>query len=166
VDAKAWGDIPLFIREGAIIPQQAVMDYVGQHPVTALDVQVFPADSETRFDVYDDDGETYAYEKGAYFVQPLLVHREGSRVSFRTEAPKGSFKPVLHDYVLAVHGPVANSVRNGGQSLPAFDTVDALRNATTEGWARGEDRFGEVTYVKLEAGKMRDIQLDTVAVQQ
>lgn len=166
VDAKSWGDIPLFIREGAIIPQQPVMDYVGQQPVTSLDVQVFPADSESRFDVYDDDGETYAYEKGAYFVQPLLVRRVDNRVSVRTEAPKGSFRPALHDYVLAVHGPVANSVRSGSQSLPGFETVDALRHATTEGWARGRDRFGDVTYVKLEAGKVCDIQIDTVAVQQ
>ncbi|MDG2539477.1 glycoside hydrolase family 31 protein [Dyella jiangningensis] len=166
VDAKGWGDIPLFIREGAIIPQQPVMDYVGQHPVTSLDVLVFPADGETRFDVYDDDGETYAYEKGAYFVQPLVVRREGTRVTVRTEAPKGSFTPALHDYVLAMHGPVANSVHHGDQSLPTFDSIDALRNATTEGWARGKDRFGEVTYVKLEAGRVHDIQLDTVAVQQ
>ncbi|HET6552422.1 MAG TPA: TIM-barrel domain-containing protein [Dyella sp.] len=166
VDAKSWGDIPLFVREGAIIPQQPVMDYVGQQPVTALDVQVFPADSESRFDVYDDDGETYAYETGASFVQPLVVKRKGSQVSVRTEVAKGGFRPALHDYVLAVHGAVANSVRSSGQPLPAFDTVDALRHAATEGWARGKDRFGEVTYVKIEAGKVRDIELDTVAVQQ
>ena len=165
IDAKGWGDIPLFIREGAIIPQQPVMDYVGQHPVTELDVQVFPSASESRFDVYDDDGDTFAYEQGAYFVQPLAVQRAANRVSLRTGAARGSFTPALKSYVFAIHGPVANSVRGGSGTLPMFDTVDALRQAATEGWARGKDRFGEVTYVKLEAGKVRDVQLDTVAVQ-
>ena len=34
IDSKTWSDIPLFIRQGAIIPTQPVEDYVGEHPVT------------------------------------------------------------------------------------------------------------------------------------
>ncbi|RDI97282.1 glycoside hydrolase family 31 protein [Dyella solisilvae] len=163
-DAKGWGDIPLFVREGAIIPQQPVMDYVGQQPVTALDVQVFPSDHETRFEVYDDDGETYGYEKGAYFLQPLAVQRNGATVDFRAAAPTGSYKPVLRDYVLAVHGDVAGSVSSDGKPLPMLGSVEALRASADEGWARGKDRFGEVTYVKLAAGKARDVTIDTATV--
>ncbi|MDR3444927.1 MULTISPECIES: TIM-barrel domain-containing protein [unclassified Dyella] len=165
VDAASWSDIPLFVREGAIIPQQPVMDYVGQQPVTALDVQVFPSDSETHFDVYDDDGETYGYEKGAYFLQSLFVRRQGEVVSFRVAAPVGSFKPVVHDYVLAIHGHPSTTVSGDGSALPQAASLDALRASSGEGWTRGHDRFGEVTYVKIEAGKAKNIQLSTQAVQ-
>jgi len=165
VDAKNWSDIPLFVREGAIIPQQPVMDYVGQRPVTSLDVQVFPSGAETHFDVYDDDGETYGYEKGAYFLQGLSVRRDGSKVTFRTAAPSGRFKPALQDYVLAIHGDPASTVSSDGKALPQAQSLDALRALPGEGWVRGHDRFGEVTYVKIAAGKVNDIQLSTQAVQ-
>ncbi|WP_430392358.1 TIM-barrel domain-containing protein [Dyella sp. 20L07] len=163
-DAKSWSDVPLFIREGAIIPQQPVMDFVGQQPVTALDVQVFPSDGETYFDVYDDDGETYGYEKGAYFLQRLTVRRQGAEVSFHAAGPTGSFKPALHDYVVAIHDGAAKAVTSDGKLLPALDSVDALRASTGEGWVQGKDRFGEVTYVKLVAGTARDVKISISAV--
>jgi alpha-glucosidase (family GH31 glycosyl hydrolase) len=165
VDAKGWSDIPLFIRDGAIIPQQPVMDYVGQHPVTALDVQIFPAGSETGFELYDDDGETYGYEKGAYFLQPLRVRRAGDAVMFQAMARSGSFKSSWQNYVLAFHGGAARSVTSAGKPLPMLDSVDALRSAAGEGWARGRDRFGDVTYVKVTAGEARELMLDDMAVQ-
>ncbi|HEY2623560.1 MAG TPA: TIM-barrel domain-containing protein, partial [Dyella sp.] len=163
VDATGWSDIPLFIREGAIIPQQAPMDYVDQKPVTTLDVNVFPAEEQTHFDYYDDDGNTYGYEKGDYFLQPLSVQRQDGVVTFDTGAPSGSYRPALRHYVLAFHGDVAGAVNNGGQALPRFDSVEALRDAPGEGWARGKDRYGEVTYVKITAGADRHVQLTSIA---
>jgi alpha-glucosidase (family GH31 glycosyl hydrolase) len=165
VDATNWSDIPVFVREGAIIPQQPVMDYVGQQPVTSLDVQVFPSDTQTLFDIYDDDGETSAYEKGAYFLQTVSVRRDRHGVAFDLGAAVGSFKTSLHDYVLAIHGDPGKAVTVHGKPLPDLGTIDALRASHAEGWARGHDRFGEVTYVKLLLSvPARDIHIDTVAV--
>jgi alpha-glucosidase (family GH31 glycosyl hydrolase) len=163
VDATGWSDIPLFIREGAIIPQQPPMDHVDEKPVTTLDVNVFPAEHETRFEYYDDDGNTYGYEKGVYFLQPLSVRRQDGVVSFHAAAPSGNYQPALRDYLLAFHGDIAGAVNNGGQALPRFDSVDALRAASGEGWAHGQDRYGEVTYVKIAAGADRHVQLTSVA---
>ena len=165
LDAANWSDIPLFVREGAIIPQQPVMDYVGQQPVTSLDVQVFPADAASRFDVYDDDGETYAYEKGTYFLQTLSVQREKGVVTFKAAAATGAFRPALKDYVVAIHTPSSIAVSVDGKPLTKVASIEALRASQGEGWTQGHDRFGEVTYVKIEAGKVKNIQLSTQAVQ-
>lgn len=165
VDATNWSDIPLFVREGAIIPQQPVMDFVGQQPVTSLDIQVFPSSRLTTFDIYDDDGETYAYEKGAFFIQGLSVQRDATGVAFNTTAAVEGFHPALHDYVLAIHGDVGHAVKDHGKPLPDLGTIEALRASTSEGWARGHDRFGEVTYVKLlQKTQARDIHIDTATV--
>ncbi len=141
------------------------MDFIGQQAFAALDVQVFPSDGETRFDVYDDDGETYAYEQGASFLQPLSVQRQGRVVNFHAGDASGNFKPAWRHYVLAIHGDAAGIVRSAGKPLPRLDSIEALRAADGEGWAQGKDRFGEVTYVKLMAGVARDVQLETRAVQ-
>jgi len=159
VDAKTWRDIPLFIREGAIIPTQPVMDYVGQHPVATVTVQVFPSDHATHFDYYDDDGETYAYEQGAYFLQRLSAQRDGDEATFRTAKPSGSYQPALRHYLVKVHGITAATVRAKDVALEHYPTPAALESATGEGWATGHDRYGAFTVLKLDAGATRDVTL-------
>jgi alpha-glucosidase (family GH31 glycosyl hydrolase) len=161
VDAKTWRDIPLFIRDGAIIPTQPVMDYVGQHPVTTVTVQVFPSDHITHFDYYDDDGETYAYEKGAHFVQTMMTHKENDGIDFTLASPQGTYKPATRWYLLAIHGGIARSVLANGKAVPSADSLDALKASATEGWAIGHDRYGTVTWVKLATGAPADLRIGT-----
>jgi alpha-glucosidase (family GH31 glycosyl hydrolase) len=162
VDAKTWHDIPLFIRDGAIIPTQPVMDYVGQHPVTTVTVQVFPSDRATHFDYYDDDGETYAYEKGVYFLQPMSTRKGKGAIDFTLGATKGTYEPALRWYLLAVHGGTAHSVLANGKSVPPASTLDALKASPGEGWVGGHDRYGAVTWVKLAAGTPVELRVGTV----
>ena len=159
IDAKQWSDIPLFVRDGAIIPTQPVMDYVGQHPVTQLDVEMFPAAQRSRFNVYDDDGDTYAYEHGAYFRQPLSMQRTAGGVKVETGAVEGSYAPALKFYLLKVHGDAATAVTGDGKALPHAADVGALNAAPGEGWTTGTDRFGAVTYVRVNAAQARTLAL-------
>ncbi len=159
VDAKNWDDIPLFVREGAIIPTQPVMDYVGQHPVTQIAVDMFPASQRTTFDYYDDNGTTYDYEHGAYFRQQLSVERTTGGVRVGTGAVAGSYQPALKFYLFKVHGGAAGMVSDNGKPLPHFDNLNALNDATGQGWSSGTDRFGPVTYVRVTAAKARTLAL-------
>jgi alpha-glucosidase (family GH31 glycosyl hydrolase) len=159
VDATTWRDIPLFIRDGAIIPTQPVMDHVGQHPVTTATVEVFPSGHATHFDYYDDDGATYAYEKGAYFLQRLSTRRDGDRVTFRIAAPSGSYRPALRHYLVKLHGIAAANVRMKEGALEHYPTPAALESVAGEGWATGHDHLGAFTAVKLDAGAPRDVSL-------
>jgi alpha-glucosidase (family GH31 glycosyl hydrolase) len=166
VDSKAWSDIPLFIRVGAIIPTQPVMDYVGEHPVTELSVDVFPASGVTHFDYYDDDGGSYAYEHGAFFSQRLNTQRAADGITFTTEAAKGSFKPMLRTYLVKIHGDAAQHVTANGHAVHPYPSMDALRDAgDAEGWASGQDRYGPVTWVRLAAGATTKLALDNVTAQ-
>ncbi|WP_298153841.1 MULTISPECIES: DUF5110 domain-containing protein, partial [Metallibacterium] len=102
MDAKTWADIPLFIRAGAIIPMQPVMEYVHQVPVTRLTVQVFPAAARSDFDYYDDDGTSYAYETGVYTLQRISTQRVGTTVRLDIDPPQGSYRSALRTYLFAV----------------------------------------------------------------
>lgn len=159
VDSKDWSDIPLFVREGAIIPTQLAMDYVGEQPVTELAVDVFPADRSTHFDYYDDDGDTYAYEHGAFFSQRLSTQRNKSGAVFDADAAHGSFKPALKYYLVKLHGVAAASVKAGDSALKSYADAAALDAAKGEGWASGHDRYGDVTLVRLAAGQARQVVL-------
>ena len=159
LDSKGWGDIPLFVRDGAIIPLQPVMDYVGEKPVTELAVEVFPSDRRSTFDYYDDDGSTYAYEHGAYFRQTLATQNHANSVQFDIGAVSGTFKPALRFYLLKIHGRPASSVIVNGKPLASSDSLGVLQQGDSEGWASGHDRFGAVTYVRIAAAAAKTVLL-------
>ncbi|BBD80440.1 TIM-barrel domain-containing protein [Aerosticca soli] len=150
-DAEGWSDIPLYVREGAIIPMQAPEDYVGQHPLSELTVEIFPAARESRFTYYDDDGSTYAYERGEDFRQTFTVRRDDDGAHVDLAATQGAYRPALKTYLLRVHGIAAVQVADAA-GLKRYDDPDTLQKAAEAGWASGRDRFGEVTWIRLPAG--------------
>jgi len=159
VDTHTWSDIPLFIRQGAIIPTRPAEDYVGQRPATSVRVEVFPDSTLTDFDYYDDDGKTYAYEHGAYFLQRLSAQALPGGVSLTTAAARGTYRPPLAHYVFAVHRMVAAEVVAHGAPLTHVADVAALSECTRACWTIGGDRFGGATYVRLPAGVATEVQL-------
>lgn len=149
LNSESWTDIPMFIKEGAIIPTQDVQDYVGQETVDHVTVDIFPSGRETSFRYYDDDGETYDYEDGVYFTQEISAQGTGN-TEVKIGAVDGSHNSGLDYYYLAVHGQAATEVTSNG-SLPYYDDYNALLAAPGEGWTVGKDVYGDVTYIKAYA---------------
>ncbi len=84
--------LPLFARGGAFVFRQPVVQHTGEMPGQPLIVEVFPAGrSEGR--LYEDDGESLAYQQGAFAERAFRQERgpEGCRVS--VGAPAGSWRP-------------------------------------------------------------------------
>jgi hypothetical protein len=69
----------------------------------------------------------------------------------------GSFRPALKFYLLKIHGAAATRVSGG---LTFLDGLDALRRSGGEGWARGHDRYGAVTWLRVAAARSADLTLD------
>ncbi|HEX3043716.1 MAG TPA: TIM-barrel domain-containing protein [Bacillota bacterium] len=157
VNADTWTDIPLFIKEGAIIPSQEVQDFVGQRPVKTVNVDIFPSTVKTRFTYYDDQGEGYDYKKGVYFKQLMTTQDNGaSGISFDIEARSGSYKPDLQFYLAAIHGNAGNNVKINGATVKHYSDLNALKTALGEGWVSERDLYGPVTYVKIAAQSPND----------
>lgn len=62
--------IPVYVRGGSIIPMGPEIQYTGQVVDTPLDICVYPG-ADCTFTLYDDDGETYAYERGEYALRSI-----------------------------------------------------------------------------------------------
>ncbi len=159
LDAKTWMDIPLFVRQGAIIPTQPLMQYVGQHPVRTLTVEVFPARRATHFDYYDDNGETYAYQHGRYFLQRIGTQSTGTTVQLTLGAVQGSYKPALRRYVFVLHRVHAQSVVVGGRALQPAANLAALSGCNRICWARGKNRVGSLTFIGVPAGEQSHVSI-------
>jgi alpha-glucosidase len=157
VDPSTWQDIPLFIRDGAIIPTIDVMNYVGEKPVSRVTVDVFPAASPTSFVYYDDDGTTYDYERGVYFEQVMTARDRGDADTLNISEERGYYSPPLKYYICRIHGRAGTGVTVDGRPAAAYSSIDELTNGSAEGWAAGKDRYGSFTCVKVVAGMGRDI---------
>ena len=56
-------EFPLFVRAGAIVPFGPVVEHTGQRPDAPWEIRLYPG-ADGRFTLYEDDGETYRYERG------------------------------------------------------------------------------------------------------
>lgn len=54
---------PLFVRAGSVLPLGPVVEYTGQQPDAPWEIRIYPG-ADASFTLYDDDGETYRYERG------------------------------------------------------------------------------------------------------
>jgi alpha-glucosidase (family GH31 glycosyl hydrolase) len=164
LDSQNWTDIPLFVRAGAIIPTQPLLQYVGQHPVTTVTVQVFPGRRASHFDYYDDNGRNYAYEHNEYFLQRIAVGRNAVGIDLTLGTPRGSYRPALRHFVFAVHRARARRVDLDGRALPEVADRAALEKCHGACWATGHDRFGEVIYIEAAAGRAVHVRIESAHV--
>ena len=66
----------LFVREGALIPFGPVMQYRKERPVDEIDLYVYPSTQMTDFELYEDDGVTFDYLKGAFDLTKITQCRK------------------------------------------------------------------------------------------
>ena len=57
--------VPMFVRAGSIVPMGPEMQYVGEKSWDNLELRVYPG-ADGEFVLYEDEGDGYNYEKGAY----------------------------------------------------------------------------------------------------
>jgi alpha-D-xyloside xylohydrolase len=57
--------VPLFVRAGSIVPFGPQLQYVAEKPSDPLTLYVYSG-ADANFTLYQDDGLTFAYEKGAF----------------------------------------------------------------------------------------------------
>lgn len=62
--------LPLYVRAGSIVPLGPVMQYATEQPAAPYEVRIYPG-ADGGFTLYEDDNETYAYEKGQSARVPL-----------------------------------------------------------------------------------------------
>ena len=57
--------VPMFVRAGSILPLAPEMQYVGEKAWDQLEIRIYPG-ADGEFCLYEDEGDSYNYEKGAY----------------------------------------------------------------------------------------------------
>jgi alpha-D-xyloside xylohydrolase len=71
VDLDApYDEIPILVRAGSILPMGEETKFVDEKPSGPLEIRVYPG-ADAKFTLYEDQGDGYAYERGAYATIPV-----------------------------------------------------------------------------------------------
>jgi alpha-glucosidase (family GH31 glycosyl hydrolase) len=91
------GQIPVYVRSGAIVPMQPPMRYTGEKPVDPLIVNVWPLEPGTTssYSVYEDSGVSVEYQHGVYTRTPIKATQTGDTLKVEIGSVEGGFAGML-----------------------------------------------------------------------
>lgn len=141
------GVIPLFVRGGAILPLQQVVEFTGQAPIDPLIFEIYPEGSTSR-EYYEDDGISMDYQRGAYLRERVSVGTGDGLMTIKVTDREGSYIPPARSLLLKVHAQQCSpkAVKLNSQELKPVSTPAAL-DAVTSGTAfDGEAR---IVYIRF-----------------
>lgn len=98
VDAP-YEHIPLYIREGAIIPVGPEIQYTGEKPANVIVLYVYGG-QDGAFTLYEDEGTNYNYENGAYSNIPFSYNDAEGVLTIGER--KGEFEGMLKERAFVI----------------------------------------------------------------
>ena len=84
--------IPLYVRAGSILPLGPDVEHASEKPADPLEIRVFRGANGT-FTLYEDEGDTYNYEKGVFSTIPFSWDEAAQTLTIG--ASSGSFPGML-----------------------------------------------------------------------
>ncbi len=84
--------LPLLVRAGSIVPMGPFLEYSDQKPADPVELRVYPG-ADGDFTLYEDDGVTYDYEKGASATIP--IHWDDAKRALTIGERQGRFPGML-----------------------------------------------------------------------
>jgi alpha-glucosidase len=100
--SSAVDDLPVFVKAGAIVPMQSVIQNTKEKGDGILQLHVWKGNEQSSFVYYEDDGESYAYEKGAYYKRSILYDALSNKLLL--EAKEGSYASRFAKLKIVLHG--------------------------------------------------------------
>ena len=91
--------VPMFVRAGSIMPLGPEMEYVGEKAWDNLEMRVYPGANGT-FVLYEDEGDSYNYEKGQYTT--IIFDWNDKSSTLTIGARRGSYPGMLQSRTFTV----------------------------------------------------------------
>lgn len=84
--------MPVFVKAGSIIPFGPALQYTSQKPADTITLNVYTG-ANASFNLYEDEGTNYNYEKGAFTIIPIKYNEATKTITI--DERKGSFNGML-----------------------------------------------------------------------
>jgi alpha-glucosidase (family GH31 glycosyl hydrolase) len=152
--------VPIFIKAGAIIPMAPDNQHYVDEILSPLTIHIYP-DGTSTFDLYEDDGESYDYEKGIYTITTFSSWDNGKELLIKKAVPAGNYRISEREHLYCVHQkPEVKKVIQDGRTLPVFISLCDF-NSAEEGWIQ-ESEGKKLLWVKIKSGVNDAVELKIV----
>jgi len=91
--------LPLFVRAGSIIPMGPAMEWATEKPADPIELRIY-AGADGDFTFYEDENDSYRYEKGAHAT--IALHWNDAAKTLTLGAREGSFPGMLAERTFRV----------------------------------------------------------------
>ena len=124
-----YGRIPLYVREGAIIPTGPQIQYTDEKPADHLVIYVYRG-ADGTFNLYEDEAVNYNYEKGKYTNIPFEYNDAKGTLTIGKR--EGSFEGMLANRKFTIvsvdkEHPVGMTFDNQGQTVEYDGTSQTIQ---------------------------------------
>jgi alpha-glucosidase len=116
-------EMPLYVRAGAIVPMQPLVQYTDEKPDGPLELHVYlpggAASSDCRGTLYQDDGHTFAYQKGGILRVNYACQVSSGSASVTSSVEKNAYQPWWKSAEVTIYGTTKEpkEVRLGEQTV-------------------------------------------------
>ncbi|MCJ8211707.1 glycoside hydrolase family 31 protein [Mucilaginibacter sp. RS28] len=95
-------DLPVFVKSGTIIPMQHIVQSTQEQGDGVLELHIWKGNEATSFTYYEDDGETYDYENGAYYLRTISY--DPANQTLTISEGEGSYTSRFTQLQVILHG--------------------------------------------------------------
>lgn len=116
--------LPVFVKESSIIPMQSLVQTTAQKPTDTLTVHIYKGSRNNSYVYYEDDGESYNYETGAFYKRTISYDAAKKQITFaKAEGSLGSkFKHIK----LQLHGFGSTAIKFNSKSTKTTNELTSF----------------------------------------
>jgi alpha-glucosidase len=94
--------LPVYVKAGSVVPVQPLVQSTSEKPSGPLALHIYKGDEGSTSTWYEDDGESFDYQKGAYYKRAITYDARAHRVEIG--AAEGSYASKFDKLELVLHG--------------------------------------------------------------
>jgi alpha-glucosidase len=95
--------LPVWVRAGAIVPEEPLVQSTEETPDGPLELQVYPG-QDCHGSLYQDDGHTFAYQRGVFLRMEYTCQIAGQNVTVASRAVHTAFHPWWNSTQVTIYG--------------------------------------------------------------
>jgi alpha-glucosidase len=118
-------DLPVYAKEGSIIPMQSGVQYTSEAHDGMLRLHIYNGQVQTEQSIYEDDGETFDFQQGAFAQRTVSFN--GVDKNLKLDDQKGDFTSKFNRIRVYLHGFTETLFKvNGEQTELKYEDLTLL----------------------------------------
>jgi alpha-glucosidase len=152
--------IPIFVKGGAIVPMQEVMQYVDQNEIDPLILHVYPKQGLNLDSLYEDDGISFDHEKSVYSITTFELTIDQDKISFITNRQPGNYLIAKRNFLTKIHSVklIPRNVEVNGEKLKKVTSKDQLSKSDFGWYYESESKVLDLKYP--DTGKRMKVEVN------